>query len=129
MQMAEPQQPEEIQIPINLGNINEGAATEGFDIELSKVLANIADINTPATETRAITIKIAFKPSYDRCAIATEVKISSSLANIEKHESKIFMGQDDQGHLLSFADDPRQQVLFQRPKDEAPSVITFNTKK
>jgi hypothetical protein len=39
---------------INIGNINEGAMIDGFEIELQKALANIADLNTPATATREV---------------------------------------------------------------------------
>jgi hypothetical protein len=113
-------------IPINIGNINEGAMIEGFEIELRKVLANITDLNTPATATRAVNLQLLLKPHSDRVVIETEFKCTSKLAPIETHTSKCFLGKAEDGTLVAFASDPRQMPLWSAPKPkEMPPVISF----
>lgn len=119
---------EEELIPLNIGNINDGAVIEGFDIMLDKILANIADINTPATSTRSIVLTIDFKPHSDRTVIETEVKCTSKLAPLENSKSKCFIGRTEEGGMIAFDRDPRQQTLWKAPKPkELPPVVKFGT--
>lgn len=104
--------------PINILNVNDGAIVQGFEIELRKALENIADLNTPATATRLVKLELIFKPHSDRVVIETEFKVSSKLAGIETHRSKIFMGRSQDGELIAFDGDPRQMVLWNAPKPE-----------
>ncbi|MDR3741625.1 MAG: hypothetical protein P4L40_21610 [Terracidiphilus sp.] len=113
---------------INIGNINEGAAIDAFDLELRKVLENIADLSTVATATRSITLKINFKPESDRCKVHTEFSISTKLAGIEKHVSKLFVAKTDEGALVALDADPRQMPLWESLKRAQPPVIQFATK-
>ena len=114
---------------INIGNINEGATIDAFDLELRKVLENIADLSTVATATRTITLKVEFKPESDRCKVHTEFQIKTSLAPIEKHVSKIFVAKTDEGALVALDADPRQMPLWESPRKAAPPVIQFAEKK
>lgn len=119
--------PETDMIPINIGNINEGAMVDGFEIELKKALANIADLNTPATATRAVTLQLILKPHSDRISIETEFKCACKLAPIETHKSKIFLGHTAEGMPVAFDADPRQMPLWSAPKpQEAPKPIEFH---
>jgi len=118
-------QPEEV-VPIDLTTVNDGAMMEGFGIELQKVLANIADINTPATATRSVTLTLILKPHSDRVVIESEVKCSSKIADIETHKAKIYLGMTEKRDLIAFASDPRQMILFTPPSPkEAPTPIEF----
>ncbi len=112
-------------VPINLDTVNEGALREAFDIELKKVLANISDVNTPATATREITMKLKFKPQSDRTEMGTTFTIACKLASIEPHCGRLFMGRDKDGNLYGFQDDPRQQVLFEPPEVRSAQVVNF----
>lgn len=115
-------------VTINIGNINQGAVIDGFEIELQKALANIADLNTPATATRAIILQLILKPHSDRVVIETEFKVTTKLAGIETHKSKIFMGRAEEGGLVAFDADPRQMPLWSAPKPaKAPEPIAFRT--
>jgi len=123
--MKEKPQTEEL-VPINIGNINEGAMVQGFDIELQKALDNIADLNTPATATREVNLKLVLKPHSDRVKIETEFKCSCKLAPIETHKSEIFLGRSEEGVALAFDTDPRQMSLWTAPKPkETPQPIEF----
>lgn len=112
-------------IPVNIGNINDGAMIEAFAIELGKALQNIADINTPATATREVTMKLVMKPHGDRIQIDTEFKASSKLAAIETHKSKIFMGQNDEGGFMAYVTDPRQMPLWTVQKPDKEKLLQF----
>lgn len=114
-------------IPINIGNINEGAMVAGFEIELEKALANIADLNTPATSTRVVILQLLLKPHSDRVVIDTEFKISLKLAAIETHKSRVFLGRTSEGGLVAFDNDPRQMSLWSAPAPvEVQKPIEFN---
>jgi hypothetical protein len=114
---------------INIGNINEGAAIDAFDMELRKVLENISDLSTVATADRTITLRVTFKPESDRCKVHTEFAIATKLAGIEKHVSKIFVAKTDDGELVALDADPRQMPLWQTPKKAEPPVIQFSNGK
>jgi len=110
---------------VNIGNINEGAAIDAFDLELRKVLENISDLSTVATATRRIVLTVEFKPESDRCKVHTEFAIKTTLAGIEKHVSKIFVAKTDEGALVALDADPRQMPLWESPKKAEPPVIQF----
>lgn len=114
-------------IPVNIGNINDGAMIEAFSIEFGKALQNIADPNTPATATREVTLKLLLKPHADRIQIDTEFKATSRLAAIESHHSKCFLGTNDEGGFIAYVSDPRQMPLWHVPKPEKEKVIVFGT--
>lgn len=128
--------PEKELIRLNIHNINEGALIQLFDIELEKALNNVADLNTPATAARVITLQLVLKPSSDRVVIETEVKGDSKLAPVETHKSKIFLGQiqivdEETGEISygvgAFDADPRQMSLWAAPRAPAtPKPIEFN---
>jgi hypothetical protein len=113
-------------VPINFATINDGALIEAFEIELQKVLVNIADANTPATATRSLTLQLVLKPHADRVVILSEVHCKSSLAPIEKHEAKIYLGKSTEGDLVAFDGDPRQMSLWTSPKVAKQEPIEFN---
>ncbi len=112
--MVEGQESQEM-LPINIGNINDGAMVDGFEIELAKALANIADPQTPATATRTVTLQLLLKPHADRVTIETEFRCASKLAAIEAHKSKVFLGRTQTGGLMAFDTDPRQMSLWAAP--------------
>lgn len=114
-------------VTINIGNINDGAAIEAFDLELRKVLENIADLSTVATATRSITLRVDFKPESDRCKVHTELSVSCKLAGIEKHIAKMFVAKTDQGALVALDADPRQMPLWTTPEKAQPPVIQFKS--
>lgn len=113
--------------PIRIETINEGAIVQGFQIELQKALENIADLNTPATASRRVTLELVLKPHSDRIKIETEFKCGCKLAAIETHKSEIFLGCTDEGNLIAFDRDPRQMSLWQAPKPRAQNPIEFKS--
>lgn len=114
-------------IPVNIGNINDGAMIEAFDIEFRKALENIADLNTPATSSRVVTLQLVLKPHSDRITIETEFKATSKLAAIETHKAKCFMGKSEDGSLVAFTSDPRQMPLWSAPRPKETPVLQFDS--
>jgi hypothetical protein len=110
---------------IDIRNINEGAVVDGFGIEFHRALENIADLSTPATATRTITLQIILKPHSDRVTVETEFKCTSKLAAIEIHRSKIYVGRVEGGGIVAFDSDPRQMPLWAAPKPAEAKPIEF----
>jgi len=114
-------------VTINIGNVSDGALIEAFDLKLKEVLANIADVNTPATAKREITLRLILKPKEDRVQINTRFHCTAKLAPIVEVESRIFVGKDKDGNLYALSDDPRQLNIFNPPKPkEAPRPLEFS---
>jgi hypothetical protein len=115
-------------IPINIGNICEGALVEGFAIELDKVLKNIMDPSTSFKTKRRITMTVEFSPKEDRVQTMAEVSFETKLASMIPAVSRIFVGKDEAGVLYALDEDPRQMHIFTPPKPEkAPAVIQFSS--
>ena len=114
-------------VTINLGNINEGAAVAAFELEIGRVLANIIDMSTVATATRSIVLKVDFKPESDRLKVHTEFSVTTKLASIEKHKSKIFIAKTEDGGLVALDSNPHQMPLWETPKRAEPAVIQFQS--
>jgi hypothetical protein len=72
---------------ITLDNLNGGQVVALFDREIEKLLANIADENTPAQAARSITISIKVKPAEDRGSATIEVSAKSTLAGVKPSKS------------------------------------------
>jgi hypothetical protein len=113
-------------IPIKLDTIADGALREAFDLELAKVLANIADVNTAAEAKRELVLKLQFIPRSDRTEMETVFVCTSKLASIEAHHGRMFMGKDKDGNFYGFNQDPRQQILFDPPTRATTNVTEFS---
>jgi hypothetical protein len=99
---------------IDLSTIGDGAAGELFNEELSKVLANIEDVNTLATKPRTITLTITFTPDLDRETAEVIIASKTGLVAITPARSKITVSRD-KGKLAAFE---------ARPDGEAPANVS-----
>ena len=77
--------------PVTLVSIGEGAAVELFDIELERVLKNIADSNTDPDGVREINVKFRIKPKQDRVLGEVRITATSKLVGAKPHESVMYM--------------------------------------
>ena len=57
-----------------------GAFQERVDLEMAKVIENIIDPNTKATQKRKLTLTIEFTPDDERQNIGVSVSVKSALA-------------------------------------------------
>lgn len=109
---------------LNILNVGGGVAPELFSHELSRVVSNMADVNTDPEGTRSITLKFTLKPYPDRSGAICTVEAKAALAPVKKHESSIFLGRDE-GEMQAYPRDTRQQALFTTP-DSPQNVVSMN---
>lgn len=110
------QEPIEAPITINIGNLCDGRIIDAFAKELQKCLDNIYDMDTPATTTRTITLKVKLKPDDSRAKIAAQFDCDSSLAQPHPVTDVFFVGKDKEtGQLFGLLHDPRQMAIV--PED------------
>lgn len=110
--------------PLNLGSISRGAALELFEKALNDVAKNISDTDTPAETARGITLTFKFKPESDRRTVHVTASAKTTLAGATDHSSKAFIGKTTDGQLFLVDQDPRQDVLFEAPK-QADNLLDF----
>jgi hypothetical protein len=94
--------------PLSLANLAGGAAIERFDLELNRVLENIADPNT-SLKQRKISLDVIFKPDDRREGCEITVSCSAKLAGMREYGSHIYI--DSRRPGLAFEADPRQMSL------------------
>ncbi len=113
-------------ITVSIGNVADGAMVVAFERALNEVLKNIADPNTPATQSRSIVLRLKIKPKDDRVQLSTEFTCESKLASITPNQSRMFLGRDKEGALYALLGDPRQLNIFTPPKPvSVPEPIQF----
>ena len=108
--------------PVTLGTIAGGALEELFGAELTKVLANIQDVNTDPKAKRSIGIKLEFAPSEDREMTEVKVTCNAKLAGLLTVKTRAFLGRQN-GRLVAVEHDPKQSKLFD---DGRPKVTAIN---
>lgn len=111
---------EEIQT-ISLPTVANGAASELFEEELKKVIANIMDVNTEANVKRSITLKMTIQPGMDRDSAAMKFEASSKLAPQLGVSTSMFIGVQA-GEFVAVENDPKQMQL---QLDEANKPASF----
>ncbi|MCM3598679.1 replication terminator protein [Metabacillus idriensis] len=84
---------------IDLNSFAEGAMAERFDVELQKILENIADPNTDAKKVRKLTLTISLKADDKRDVVLTNVIAKSTLAPAKEIEAKLLMDLDGRGKV------------------------------
>lgn len=76
---------------LNITNLNDGAMNELFQAHIDKIMKNIDDPNTEATDVREISFKISFKPDEKRETTEVRIKSASKLAGIRATKSTAFL--------------------------------------
>lgn len=111
---------------LTLENLKGGAVPVLFQRELTKVLANIQDPNTPAKKKRRITITVDLTPEEDRERATLALQVSSSVPAHKPEASLIYLGERD-GQLVAVGFDPKQRDLFgEEAKD--PTITPIQRK-
>jgi hypothetical protein len=96
---------------VSLATLRSGAAVEMFDAALAKVLRNIADVNTPATAERAVTLTVKFHPGEERDEASYSVHVVPKLAADKPATGNMFVGRRGT-RVVAVANDPRQPDMF-----------------
>ncbi len=81
-------------LDVNLSRLAGGALQEKFNREVTKVVQNLQDPNTPYGEARSITIRLSFKQTEFRDDAKIEISVSSKLASGITTKTNFAMGRD-----------------------------------
>lgn len=79
---------------INLADLAGGTLQEKFDREITRVIQNMQDPNTPFGEKRGITINLSFHQNESRDDAKIEISVKSKLASCISAKTHFAMGQD-----------------------------------
>ncbi|MCU9614112.1 replication terminator protein [Caldibacillus lycopersici] len=84
---------------IDLNTFAEGALAERANVELQKILENIADPNTDPKKKRTLTITINLAADDKRDVVLTSVVAKSKLAPAKDIQAKLIMDLDSRGKV------------------------------
>jgi hypothetical protein len=107
-------------IPLNIGNVCGGAVDEVFQREMTEVLKNIADPNTPAESKRKIVLEFTITPGHTREVAEIEFRCASKIVPATSAKGSIFLAKRH-GSVQAFTRDPRQETLFKQEPAASPS--------
>lgn len=85
---------------IDPSRLGEGAVSERLQIEMQKVLENIADPNTPWKKARKITLTISVTPNEKRQLGEVSIDTKTTLAPAHGIPAVIVIGKDDEGKVV-----------------------------
>jgi uncharacterized protein YuzE len=85
---------------IDLSSFADGAVAERFNIELSRVLQNIADPNTDPKKVRKITLEVKLKADEKRDITLVDITAKSKVEPARPIETKIIMDYDSKGNVI-----------------------------
>lgn len=108
-----------------------GALMERADYELSRIVENIMDINTPATKKRKLTVTLDLEPDEDRSMITISASAKSTLVPTSPVKSAFWVEADENGVPVMremLAESPDQTIMGE-VEDRAQPVIAMLNKK
>lgn len=106
---------------VSLSNLCGGAVEEVFQREFAAVLANIADVNTPAEAKRKISLEFTISPFEDRSGAQVTFACKSKTVPIEAVKGTVFL-QRRGLVMVAVPHDPKQPFLFERKADKERDV-------
>ncbi|PEL12713.1 replication terminator protein [Bacillus sp. AFS017336] len=84
---------------IDLQSLADGAVAERINLELKKVLQNLADPNTDAKKARKINLAITLKGNEKRDVASVSIVAKTTLAPAKDIETQIILGYDNDGSI------------------------------
>lgn len=79
---------------VDLTQLAGGTLQEKFDREITRVVENMQDPNTPFNEKRGITINLSFRQNELRDDAKIEISVKSKLAGVISAKTNFAMGKD-----------------------------------
>lgn len=114
---------------VDLSQLAGGTLQEKFDREITRVIENMQDPNTPFGEKRKITINISFVQNEMRDDAKIEISLNSKLAGVISAKTNFAMGKNlENGEVvvneygkqipgqMSFSDMPEPEGKAEHPK-------------
>lgn len=105
-----------------LANLAKGAAMELFEIELEKVLENIADVNRDPKKPRELNILIKFTPTESPNIILVDVGIKPKLSAFNSIKTHISFGRNENTRRMEAHEIQRSQRQFWDDEKESGNV-------
>lgn len=84
---------------IDMNSFADGAVAERFNLELQKVLENIADPNTDPKKVRKVAVTVSVKADEKRDIASVSIQAKTTLAPAKDIETKIVMDYDAKGRV------------------------------
>jgi hypothetical protein len=109
----------------NLAELAKGALLERFNMELTKILQNIADPNTEPKKARKIQITLTLKPNERRNVASVSVQAKSTLVPTKPIETEIVIDRDNEGKVVAsefYGGIPGQVNIDDYEEDENPKI-------
>jgi hypothetical protein len=88
-------------INVDLSKIAQGAVKEKLNKAVAEVVNNILDLNTDATKSRGINIKLNFKPNDQRNTVGLTVAVKSTLAPDIEAGTTLLIGREASGQVAA----------------------------
>lgn len=85
---------------IDLSSLAGGAVAERFNIELKKILENIADPNTDPKKARKLQLTLTIKADENRDIANVSIQTKAILVPAKEIETKIIMDRDSKGSVV-----------------------------
>ena len=101
---------------VDLTQLAGGTLQEKFDREITRVIENMQDPNTPFGEKRGITINISFHQNEMRDDAKVEISVKSKLAGVISAKTNFAMGKDLQSG----------QVIVKEYGKQIPGQMSFS---
>lgn len=119
-------------LELNVATLSQGGAVERFQDELSRVIANITDPNTPAKKTRTVTLKMTIKPNEQRNMAEVLVATSSTVCPASPIETSIYIGANPvTGEIgaseMASGENPMQNILPGAESSMTGKITKFAT--
>jgi len=120
---------------INLQDLSNGAVAERIDIELQKVLENIADPNTDPKKPRKLQVVLTFKADDNRDIAALTTQVKSTLVPARPSETKIILDYDERGKVTGaeLKSGQKGQLYIDQDgevaDDKGEKIVNFKTSK
>lgn len=101
---------------VTLQNLGDGSALELFQVELTKLVANVQDVNMQAEKKRELVLRVTVKPDQKRETADVEISCTSKLAGVKPVDTVFYFGKH-KGMPIAVEHNPKQSLLF----DDEPS--------
>ena len=102
-----------------------GALMERADYELTRIVENIMDINTPAIKPRKLTVTIDLRPDETRQMVVISATAKSTLVATTPIQSTFWMESDENGLPVmreALAESPDQTIMAEVEEQAQPAI-------
>ena len=98
-----------------------GAIQERADYEMTKLIDNILDPNTPAGKKRKLTLTLVLTPDEERQTIGVSVEAKSALAPTNPVQTMLYVADED--NVVEMAPQIPGQYTMDGTEQEVPAAL------